>query len=247
MTLAHVSAAVLLFGTLIFLITTMNDMRAAGSSWSFLFGLLAASLTMGMFLFYILRGISFARGVVRWYWTEKTPPFNKGEDDLSIQDYVTISIAEYDRDKPQVDRIREEFLLNLAYGLIVFVIGLLLSLGIASAQSDLRQLMNDRSTLEAFTQGVSSFFNLPLGLFNLFGMPSEPLNIAVYFLSIVFPALFFIVAFANFTELLEHAFYSIYHRIFSREFTAIRVRFWILVLGALLSTGYLFTLVVEGL
>lgn len=245
MTLARVSAAVLLFGALIFLMVTMNDMRADGSSLGFLFGLLAASLTMGLILFYILRGISISRGVARWYWTEKTPPFNGGVDELSLQDYITTSIAEYDRDTVQVDRIREEFLLNLAYGLIVFVIGLLLSFGIASAQSDLRQMMNDRSTLEAFTRGISSFFDLPLGLFNLFGMPTEPLNIAVYSLSIVFPALFFIVVFANLTELLEHAFYSIYHRILSRGFTAIRVRSWILVLGTLLSSGYVYTLVVK--
>lgn len=238
--LSLISAAFLLLGMLTGALAALGYVWLEGtgnvSSWALMFGLLVASMLVGWLVFYMLRGIALLRGTARWYWAEKTPPFEEGVEENPLDEYLSVSAGNYE-ENADVDRMRDEFLSNLVYGLSAYLAGMLISFGIVSFQSDIRPLVGDGSSIDVLVRSISFLFQVPLGLIELLNLPipSGPLNAAVFVFTVGVPALFFTVAFANLSELLERRYFATYTRVLDRDLDDVNAVSWILVVAAVLG------------
>lgn len=245
-TLSLISGHFILIGSLAFIIEVISGFRAGErgivSGWAFIIGLLFLSMLIGWFLYILLRSISLLRGTARWYWVEKTPPFR--EDVSELEEYISLPAGNYDEDV-DIDRIKEEFLNSSLYGFATFLIGILISIFISAFQSDIRPVLDNGGTLELLVQGVAYVFQAPIDLVSRMNIvtSSDPLNALMLLLSVGFPALFFAVASANLSELLERCYFKTYNHIMNREIYDISFFSWILLLAVFLSTRYILLLI----
>lgn len=246
-TLSLISGHFILIGSLAFILEGISGFQAGRgglvSGWVFIIGLLFLSMLIGWFLYIILRFISLLRGMARWYWMEKTPPFYDESSDL--EEYISLPAGNFKEDV-DIDQVKKEFLNSTLYGVLTFLVGVLISIFISAYQEEIRPFLENRPTLDLLVQGVSYIFQAPINLLSRMNIitSSDPLNALLLLLSVGFPALFFAVSSANLSELLENRYFEkIYNQVIGRDFYEIPFISWILLVGVILSTRFIVLLI----